>query len=301
MKTLLCSLTVVVALANFARGEALVALTATNQLVRFDSAAPGTILGSAPITGLAPGDALAGIDMRPANGLLYGFATDSGPGGAGAGVGRVYSINFTTGVATLAATLAADPADNTAPFPYASISGDAFGVDFNPVADRLRIVSDTGQNLRINVATGLTQLDGPLAYAAGDANVGTPPAVVAAAYTNSVAGALTTLLYDLDSSISNLTTQNPPNNGALNSTALTSSIVFADSSFDISGSSGVGYVVLDGFSLGSMNLTTGQIADLGAIGTQGSITGLAVVPEPAAIVLVCASTAWLVVGSRRRR
>ena len=57
----------------------------------------------------------------------------------------------------------------------------SFGVDFNPVADRLRIVSNTGQDLRANVDTGATTVDGALAYAdrrhqrRGDARTSSAP------------------------------------------------------------------------------------------------------------------------------
>lgn len=284
-----------------ASAEQLVGLTLTNQLVRFDSATPGTISSTVGITGLTPGDVLAGIDVRPANNTLYGFATDAGLGMSAVGVGRVYAINLATGVATLSSTLAADAADMTAPFPFASVAGTSFGVDFNPVADRLRVTTDTGQNLRVNVATGATQLDVALAYVAADPNFGTPPAVVASAYTNSVAGAMTTLLYNLDSSISALVTQAPtPNNGTLNTTALSSAAVFADSTFDISGQTGIGYVVLDGSTLSTINLANGDVTAVGAIGTVGSISGIAVlVPEPSAGLLALATLAGFAVRRRR--
>ena len=35
-----------------------------------------------------------------------------------------------------------------------ALAGTAFGVDFNPRADLLRIVSNTGQNLRVNLQAG---------------------------------------------------------------------------------------------------------------------------------------------------
>lgn len=66
----------------------------------------------------------------------------------------------------------------------------AYGFDFNPVADRIRLVSDR-QNLRLNPndgtvvdgdpATAGIQPDSPLVYAAGDPNVGTTPRVTGAA------------------------------------------------------------------------------------------------------------------------
>jgi hypothetical protein len=305
MKKITALMIPLIAHVGLAHAEPLAALTSTNRLIRFNSVSPGTLASDVAITGLTAGDALVGIDVRPLNGVLYGFAVDSGPGGANAGVGRVYSINLSTGAATVASTIAPDPADVTAPLPSSTVTGTSFGVDFNPVADRLRVVSDTGQNLRINVATGLTQFDVALNYIAGDPNVGTPPAAVAAAYTNSIAGAMTTLLYDLDSSISSLVTQNPPNNGTLNTVGLSSAAVFADSAFDISGKTGVGYVVLDGVTLGSINLTTAVVTELGAIGTRGSITGVAVVvPEPSGdllAALACAGLAAIVVRTRQRR
>ncbi len=57
------------------------------------------------------------------------------------------------------------------------LTGNTFGVDFNLVADRLRIVSDAGQSLRINVDTGFVTTDTNL-------NPGTP-LIVAAAYKGS--------------------------------------------------------------------------------------------------------------------
>ena len=283
------------------RAEQIVALTASNQLVTFDSATPGALQSTVTISGLLSGDALVGIDLRPSNNTLYGFAVGSAAGGPASGVGKVYSINRATGAATLSATLSADPADATPPTPYASVSGTYFGVDFNPVADRLRVVSDTGQSLRINVATGLTQLDGVLAYAAADANAGTTPQVYASAYTNSVAGAASTSLYNLDGAIGTLVTQAPPNDGTLNTVAIVDGIVSPDSAFDISGQTGTGFVVLDGATLSTINLSTGAINQLGAIGVVSSIADIAVlpVPEPSSALILFASLSVFAIRARR--
>ena len=102
-----------------AKAELIVVLTTQNSLLRFDSLTPGTILGSSPITGLQAGEALLGIDFRPANGRLYGIGDAS----------RIYTIDPVTGVATLASALSVP-----------LMGGTSFGVDFNPVADRLRVV-----------------------------------------------------------------------------------------------------------------------------------------------------------------
>ena len=85
--------------------------------------------------------------------------------------GRIYTINTTSGAATQKAQLAADSTDATNPF--TALDGTDFGVDFNPVVDRLRVVSNTGQNLRINVDTGATITDDAL-NSAGATRTGIP-------------------------------------------------------------------------------------------------------------------------------
>lgn len=154
-----------------------------------------------PITGLASGDVLVGIDFRPAGlavgvdlvNQLYGLATIGG----GPGVAQLYTIDTDTAVAT-----PVGPRN-------ASLLGTSFGFDFNPVTDRIRVTSDTGQNLRLNPNTGvLAGIDAFLAYPAGDPNVTRLPDVTGVAYTNpdnepvppaNPQGNLTnTVLYDLD-------------------------------------------------------------------------------------------------------
>ncbi len=66
-----------------------------NQLVRFDSATPSAITTIGIITGLQPSESILEIDFRPANGLLYGLGSAS----------RLYTINTTTGAATLVGSL----------------------------------------------------------------------------------------------------------------------------------------------------------------------------------------------------
>lgn len=205
---------------------AFVGATTDARLVSFNQGAQAKLCTNQPITGLGTGETLLGIDFRPANGMLYGLTSDA------AGTGRLYTINTATNVATLVSTLSADPADaspipNNAP--YMTLSGTAFGVDFNPVPDRLRVISDTGQNLRINVDSGATITDGNLNGAATGAT--------AAAYTNSVAGAGTTTLYSIDASTATdtLYIQNPPNNGTLGSGLPLGVDFTAINAFDIDG------------------------------------------------------------------
>src|ERR1041384_839244 len=110
------------------------ALTVGNRLLTFNSSMPSMIVNNVAITGLQAGEILRGIDIRPANGQLYGVGSTS----------RLYTINPQTGAATQV---------GSAPFTPA-LSGTEFGFDFNPTVDRIRLVSDTGQNLRLNPDTG---------------------------------------------------------------------------------------------------------------------------------------------------
>lgn len=194
-----------------------VGLTADNRLVGFDPKAPTTLSTSVAITGLAAGDTVLGIDYRPADRLLYALSS----------TGRVYTVDPTTGVATAKSTLFADATDTTAP--YAGLVGTVFSVDFNPAADRLRVISELGQSLRINVDTGATTTDGNVNRS------GTAPSVLAAAYSNSYAGTPTTVLYDLEANSNVLARQDPPNNGTLVDIGALGLDLRGTAAFDIAG------------------------------------------------------------------
>lgn len=157
------------------------------RLVAFDAGSPGTVVSVTPIVGLASGEALVGIDVRPSTGELLGISTTS----------RVYLIDAGTGLAT-----------STSMNPFTPpLSGRGIGLDFNPVPDRLRVVTNTGQSLRLNADTGVVAgVDTSLAYAPGDAGVGTAPSIAACAYTNAFAGATSTTLYGIDSARDTLVT-----------------------------------------------------------------------------------------------
>src|SRR5262245_60345723 len=83
-----------------------------------------------------------------------------------------------------------------------------FGFDFNPTVDRIRLVSNAGQDLRLNPNNAaVAGVDGTLAFAAGDPNAGQTPNGVGSAYTNNFAGATETTLYGIDSNRDMLVTQ----------------------------------------------------------------------------------------------
>lgn len=166
----------------------LVALGSGNRLT-FIRSTDTSVQGSLTVTGVS--GSLIGIDVRPANRLLYGL-TDAN---------ILYTINLQTGAATVASTL-------LVPFTAGTLSG----MDFNPVPDRLRLVGANGQNFRINVDTGEVIQDRPLAFGPMELQ-GSRPAVTAAAYTNNVAGTQSTRLLNIDGERNLLLFQNPPNEG----------------------------------------------------------------------------------------
>ncbi len=263
------------ALAVLLPAQPVFAVTTANFLISFNSPRPDILTSRVLITGLGAGESIGGIDFRAATGVLYGLGSS----------GQLYTINTKTGQATASPSLAADPADTLDPF--TGLTGSAFGFDFNPVVDRLRIVSDDDQNLRVNVGTGLTLTDTVLAYAATDVNFGQDPNVVASAYANNFAGATATTLRGIDSGLDILVIQNPPNNGTLNTVGALGVDATAVSSFDQS-SGGLAFAALTvegdsntGFY--SIDLNTGAATLIGIIGATSiaggeTVSGMAVAP-----------------------
>lgn len=231
-------------------------LTTTNQLVVFDTAAPGTILATVTITGLQPGEAILAIDVRPATGQLYALGSTS----------RLYRLNPVTGAATQVGT----------PFSV-GLLGASFGFDFNPTVDRIRVVSDAEQNLRLHPDTG--------AVAATDTALTPDGTLVAAAYSNNFAGASVTTLYGIDSTSDQLVRQGGPNgtpspNGGVITPIGPLGVDVADNAgFDITANDGVAYAALSVggvTSLYTINLTTGAATVVGALGGGTALRGLAV-------------------------
>jgi uncharacterized protein DUF4394 len=239
------------------------ALAGHNHLLSFDSADPGTIVSDTAITGVRRN--LIGIDFRPATGTLYALTRTN-----------LYTIDTATGVATKVGSTPLDPAAN----------GGQFGFDFNPTVDRIRVVSNNGQNLRLNPNTGaVAVVDTNLAYAAGDANAGEDPHVVGAAYTNNDnSGTTGTTLYDIDSELDILLIQNPPNNGTLNTVGSLGVNFKARVGFDIFSQidAGTGAATSNTAYASSNNdfytidLTTGTATFVGTIGTHQPVRDIAV-------------------------
>jgi hypothetical protein len=262
-----------------ARAELIYATNGTS-IARFDSASLGTVTTVA-VTGLQIGETLVGIDLRPANGMLYGVGSTS----------RLYLINPLSGLAMQVGSAGAF-----------TLNGTAFGTDFNPTVDRIRQVSNTEQNLRLNPNDGtLTATDAALNPAGN---------VVSVAYSNNFVGAVTTTLYAIDSASGTLGIISVPNSGGpittVGSLGLGTNLNEAIG-FDISGLSGIAFasITTGGISrLYTINLTTGAATLVGAIGTGTTpylgLTAATAIPEPSSLLLF-GGAAGLFAGYRRFR
>jgi hypothetical protein len=225
------------------------AISETNNLLIFNPWDATTTI-SKTVTGLQAGENILGIDMRPATGQLFAIGSTS----------RLYTINTANGAATLVGSGPFSP----------TLSGTSFGFDFNPTVDRIRLVSNSGQNLRLNPITGT------VAATDGNLNPATP-SVDAAAYTNNFPGATTTVLYDIDFTADNLNIQNPPNNGTLVAVGSLGVNINSANGFDIGGASGNAYAILTSGSmhgLYSINLMTGSATKLSSFPVK--VNGFAV-------------------------
>ncbi len=271
-------------------------------LARFDSNAP-SIVTSFMFSGLQSGETILGLDLRPANGLLYGISSAS----------RLYTINTTNGAVTQVTGGAAF-----------TLSGNNFGMDFNPQVDRIRVVSDTEQNIRLNPNDGgLAGTDTSLAPAGN---------VVAAAYDrNDNNPATLTTLYGIDSTsgqlvlIGGIDGTPSPNGGAVTNVGslLLGTNLAPQIGFDISGLTAIAYATITTFAppgrlagiiaggiptisrLYTINLATGAATLVGTIGNgttaYSSLTSATAIPEPSSVMLIGVSALLLGLGYRARR
>lgn len=238
-----------------------------------------TLADNFPLAGLPAGEQLIGLDVRTTSmelGLDIGYVVSR--------TGAIYTIGDDP------SNPAQDLLTPVATISGATLAGTNFGVDFNPRADLLRIVSDTGQNLRVNLQANrlIAGADGvPMARPTGFAFVdGTTrlvspaPQIVATAYR---AAALNgTFQFALDARDSSLYRVAVPNDGALTrvgALGVTLPAVF-EQSLDISGASDT--TVLAALraagqarsTLYSVNLDTGAATSLGVIGTTGPVNAV---------------------------
>lgn len=202
---------------------------------------------------------LRGIDVRPASREVYALV----------GGDKLFVLDPATGSLTSKSTLTQ------------MLPGDGQAVvDFNPVADRLRLLASDGTNFRVNVDTGEVTLDGKVAYAADGPYAGNKPKVMAGAYTNSHAGAESTALYNIDLATDQLMLQNPPNDGVQQAVGMITKGL-DPVAFDIAsdGMGGNTAWLLTGKVLHRIDLESGKPTTLGEIdGLPESLIDMAVLP-----------------------
>ncbi len=241
-----------------------VGLTGGGQrLVEFDVDQPSRTFPVGRVAGLSGDTRLVGIDFRVQNERLYRVGDRGG----------IYTLNTGNARAVKVSQLTV------------ALAGTRFGVDFNPAANRLRVVSDTGQNLRHNIddagAPLVTTVDGTLT------NPTTPPStalgVTGAAYTNNDLNAATaTTLFDLDTAADRISLQSPANAGTLAPTGNLGVDAALDAGFDIyySPKTGAnkGFATLStggSYRLYEVNILTGRATSRGAFPGQQQVTDIA--------------------------
>lgn len=182
-------------------GDLIYALTRINRnLISFDSDHPEYIRSLVPVTGVTAGQVIVAMDVRPADLQLYALGYNSSNNDY-----QLYTINTTTGAATAingVGTIALGTGN--------------IGFDFNPTVDRIRVVSSSGANFRLNPNTGgIAATDASLSYDPMDVAFGNTPNVSGVAYTNSYAGVATTSLFGIDDNLGSLVNIALPNTGVL--------------------------------------------------------------------------------------
>ncbi|RZK55278.1 MAG: DUF4394 domain-containing protein [Pedobacter sp.] len=230
-----------------------------NTIKLFNGKNVKTQISSVAITGLTGTEKILSVDFRPATGELYGVSDAS----------KLYIINVTSGAARAVSTTAFTPA----------IAGTAVSLNFNPTVDRIRLVSNTGQNLRLNPETGL------VAATDGSINGATGAVISGVAYTNSEAGATSTVLFDIDLTTKKLYKQDPPNNGTLVEVGNLMAELGTSVSFDISpkNTNAIATGFIGGiYKLFTIDVSTGKATLAGEFASGLTIQGIAISSNAAA-------------------
>lgn len=264
------------------RKETVFAVTAGMELIKFNAGQPRRILERKPVTGLAAGDKLLGIDYRVARGVLYTVSAS----------GQLYTLDTASGALKPVGTPSVIPLN----------TGATFGFDFNPAADRIRVVNDAGLNLRLHPDTGAAvdsdpntpgiQPDGALTYVAGDPNAGKQPQIVAAGYTYNKQDEKITTNYAIDRGLGVLVMQGSkegttpvvsPNTGQLRTVGSLGLGPLTDASFDIADVSNAAIAAVRSAEqprtrLVLIDLNTGRAQVIGTVGDGGPLLGMAIEP-----------------------
>lgn len=256
------------------------AVTADHELIHFDPTEPANITRRVALTGLASGEQLRGIDYRVARGVLYALGS----------TGQLYTVDTASGALTTVG-------DGKLPI---ALPDKPVGFDFNPAADRIRVVSGN-LNLRLHPDTGAAvdsvpdsaafQPDGVLAYVAGDLHMAAMPNIIAAGYTYNSDDEKLTTNYAIDAALGTLVMQGSlegasptvsPNLGVLATIGELGTGPLADAHLDISDISNTALAALTpkggDTQLYRIDLETGEATAIGPVGDGGELLGLAIEP-----------------------
>ncbi|MFE0577317.1 DUF4394 domain-containing protein [Streptomyces sp. NPDC058874] len=240
-----------------------IGLTSDQRLVEFDAHRPDKTWPLGKVSGLSGDTKLVGIDFRVQNEKLYGVGDRGG----------IYTLDTFNAKATKVSQLTV------------ALAGTSFGVDFNPAANRLRVISDTGQNLRHNIddaaAPLTTTVDGTLTHPTTPTS--TAVGVTGAAYTNNDLNAATaTTLFDLDTMADRISLQSPANSGTLAPTGNLGVEAALDAGFDIyynpalGTNQGFATIATGGsYRLYAVDVLTGRATGRGAFPARYQVTDLA--------------------------
>ncbi|HZV69629.1 MAG TPA: DUF4394 domain-containing protein [Saprospiraceae bacterium] len=216
------------------------AISDRNELLRYKAGPPAQLVSVTPFIGLGPTEHMLAIDIRPSNGVLYGISDSS----------TIYLIATDGG-----------QAKPVGKFLDSLRWGSAVGFDFDPFTDQIRLITDQGQNLRIDPDFGTV--------VGVDLDINPVGAVInSVAYARVATGATRTFsLYDIDASRGVLMRQDPPNDGLVTIIGPLGLIISGEGGFDIGSSANshfispnqtaVGYAVLYGHAV-SGGLNTGD-------------------------------------------
>ena len=258
--------------------EPIYAVDQYNNLIKFYSDAPGTIITAHAISGIQLGEEIRGIDYY--RGTMYGLGSFS----------RLYSIDLNTAAATPVGA-AFSPL----------LNGTTFGFDNGPAG--LQVVSALAQNLFIDRTTGLVTVGPTLFYVAGDPHFGATPRVDALTY-DEASGKW----YAGDTLQNSLALFNPTT-GGLTTIGLNGIDTSKFNGLDFSWASGIMYLGSAAASsdphanLYTVDPTTGAVSLVGQIDYPGAdtlIRALTVIPEPSSVTLLALGAFGLLFARRPR-
>lgn len=263
--------------------EVVWAVTAQHELVQLRAVQPERLLQRRPLTGLASGEAVLGLDFRtrPHGPTLYAWSS----------AGRLYVLDTASAALRAVSPPAGSGILSSAQLPH--------GVEVDPVQDQLRVIDATGRNWRVDLDTGIAidadparpglQPDGRLVFAQRDWNAEATAQLLASAHSHH-GGASTA--FAIDRSTGSLVTQGAragarpvvsPNFGRLYTVGPLGLAPLQDAAFDMAPRSQVALAAIrttpePRTGLYHINLDNGQARWLGWVGDGTALRGLAIQP-----------------------